>query len=342
MRKLLSGVVALFIVVLLASCALLPFGQSFGFNDDNHEQADAQMEKIADAVNSHDAAALKAMFSPRALEKATDLDEGLDYLLSYFPNGGLAWERDTVNSEGRNSHGVETELLKAFYTVSADGNDYRFFFADFTVNDFVDPDNVGIYGIGVTPQTETRHSGTSESFFWWTGSIRYDESDNDGYPGVYVGYDNDQLSLHMMTQIVDWLNRQSTMTLRDKFSEYARADHAMSIDDELGALIALFPEDALVWEDLDAAPVVRESSENGGETTLLLSIYQVSYAGAPYWLSFAYFPENAIDPTNIGVYAIGVAPRTEAGDSAAEQALFAWADSFDVAAITPPSIFIAQ
>jgi hypothetical protein len=58
-------------------------------------------------------------------------------------------------------------------------------------------------------------------------------------------------------------------------------------------------------------------------------------------LSFAYYPENAIDPTNLGIYAIGVAPRTESGESAAEKALFAWIDTFDVDAKVPPAVFIA-
>jgi hypothetical protein len=57
---------------------------------------------------------------------------------------------------------------------------------------------------------------------------------------------------------------------------------------------------------------------------------------------FAYFIENTVEPTNQGFYAIGVAPWTESGDSPAEKALFAWADTFDVDASVPPGIFISQ
>jgi hypothetical protein len=64
MIKFLSGVVALLCAVALSSCSLLaPFVDEEG-------QVDGRMEQIAAAINSHDAAALKAMFSQRALEDA--------------------------------------------------------------------------------------------------------------------------------------------------------------------------------------------------------------------------------------------------------------------------------
>jgi hypothetical protein len=52
--------------------------------------------------------------------------------------------------------------------------------------------------------------------------------------------------------------------------------------------------------------------------------------------------ENSADPTNSGIYAIGLAPRTTSENSAAEKAFFAWADTFDVDASVPPGIFISQ
>lgn len=88
--------------------------------------------------------------------------------------------------------------------------------------------------------------------------------------------------------------------------------------------------------------MVRESADNGRKITLLISTYRVSLGAVDYLLSFATFTENATDPSKEGLYAIGVAPRTESGDSAVEQALFAWADSFDVDASIPPGIFISH
>jgi len=334
MRKLLSTAIVLVCVALLSSCAV--------FFDNDQQQADAQMEKIAAAVNDHDPAALKALFSKRALKDATRIDEGVDHFLSFFPDGGLTWQRDTVNLDGHNERGRKTELLQAYYKVSVGGVDYLLFFADFTVNDVYDTDNVGIYGLGVIPWTDDVHSGTAEQFSWWASSIDKEKSNAVGYPGVWVGFDNRQMSLYKLHQIIIDVKFQDSVGLRDRFSEYVRTDYATEIDDELDKLVALFPDSNDVVEDQQAVPTVLESAEGGGETTLLLSTNRVISGESEYWLFLAYFPENAIDPSNIGIYAIGVAPWTEPGDSPAEKALLAWGGSFQVDASVPPEVFIAQ
>lgn len=134
MRGLLSTVLALCCAALLSSCTLLPFGV---LSDDDQQQADAVMTNIAAAVSSQDAGALKALFSKRALEKATDLDARIDNFLTSFPSG-FTWKSDGAISEAPVEHGLKTKVLQASYTVSADGKDYRLFFADFTVNEIYD------------------------------------------------------------------------------------------------------------------------------------------------------------------------------------------------------------
>jgi Domain of unknown function (DUF5104) len=204
MNRLPSGLVVFFSVVLLSSCALVPFGPPDApatpdtsatpdtlYVDPGQKMVD-RMEQIVEAVNDHDAAALKAMFSTRALEQATDIDEGLDYLLSLFPDGGLTsnwWVGPAAERQYKN--GQLTEVLLVEYNVSAGGQDYSLFFADFTVNEIIDPNNVGLYALGVTPWPEDHHSWIVEApstdpFFIWAESIHADESDENGYPGVFV------------------------------------------------------------------------------------------------------------------------------------------------------------
>jgi hypothetical protein len=196
-----SGLVALVTAVLLSSCALLPFGtpddpEASESRDslyvDPEPKMEDRMEQIVAAVNNHDAAALKAMFSPRALDRATDIDEGLEYLLAIFPDGGLTpdwWVGPAA--ERLYKDGKLTELLLVEYKVSAGGQDYSLFFADFTVNEIIDPNNVGLYALGVTPWPEDHHSWIVEApstdpFFIWAESIHADERNEKGYPGVYV------------------------------------------------------------------------------------------------------------------------------------------------------------
>jgi hypothetical protein len=331
MRRVLSVVVALVCVVVLSSCALLP---GHLFETDEHRAA-AQMKVIAAAINSHDAAALKALFSPRAVQQATDLDARLNTLLATFPNG-LTWGLDSVPFSSDN----QTDVFDVYVKVSADGKDYRFFFADYT-RDVTHPDNVGIYALGITPWYEGFPVGPAQSFDTWAGAMNVVVS-KDGYPGVYAGYDNSQLSRQTLDSIIRQLNSPGAGFLGDYyFSKYARTERATEIHDGIAKLIALFPDGGIIAPDEQAAPVVREKTDSGGRTLLLLSTYRISSGGVQYWLFCADFRENT-DPNKLGIHAIGVAPRTASGDSAAEQALFSWAATFDVDSSTPPGILIPQ
>lgn len=301
------------------------------------------MEQIADALNAHEADALKEMFSVHALERATDFDAGIEYLFSNFPTGVATWEIRNFGSEGDYSGNQETDLLLAYYIVSTEEGDYTFFFADVTVDDAVDRDKAGIYAMGVTPLTDDPHTGPAQLFFAWAGSMRIDESEARAYPGVYVPvYDSIQLSDGMMREFAWEVGSQDSAGMGEKFTDSARATLGAELDSGLEELFGLFPDREVVWQELPDGPVVRTAPDGGEETVLLLSTYRVSSSGKDFWLSFAYFPVNTLDPSNVGVYALGVAHRTEQGDSAQEQALFALADTFDVSASTPPGIFISE
>jgi hypothetical protein len=64
------------------------------------------------------------MFSTRALEKSTDIDAGLDYFLSFFPNGGLTGKKGAPPDVRESSHsGDGTTLLLSSYRVSSGAAD---------------------------------------------------------------------------------------------------------------------------------------------------------------------------------------------------------------------------
>jgi hypothetical protein len=184
-RRVVGVVVALACVALLASCSLVPPGSAGG----EGQHADLQMQHIADAVKSHDAAALKKLFSPRAREKATDLDSGLAYFLSVLPSGRMTWKMENgAPGSSEVNHDGYTEEVFANYIVSTSGRKYELYFADLTVNTN-DPKNVGIYALGVEPYTADKFtaSGAPKPFYVWTG--QFDVDDNNvvtGTPGVYV------------------------------------------------------------------------------------------------------------------------------------------------------------
>jgi len=186
MRRAFAAVVALGCVALLSSCALLPQG---GIRDDSKQQSDVQMQRIADAVKEHDAAALKALFSPPAREKATDLDGGVKYFLSLFPSGQMTWKLEGLSSGGINEGGKSTVEVFATYEVSANGKKYDLYFAHFPINQVEDPSNIGLFALGVAPHNAhpyTKPTASSKAFNAWASQFENINGKTTGNPGVYV------------------------------------------------------------------------------------------------------------------------------------------------------------
>lgn len=153
--------------------------------------ADARMEQIAAAVNSRDAGALKAMFSTSALERTTDMDGGLEYLLSLFPNGEITWTPTTddifpIKPFSTVEARKVTEGVRANYRISADGKDYRLFFAEVTVDELHGADRVGLNKLGVTPWIDAPVTGCSGPFFSWSCSFSQNDTEEDDSPAIYV------------------------------------------------------------------------------------------------------------------------------------------------------------
>ena len=148
-----------------------------------------EMQHIADAVNNHDAAALKTLFSSRAREMATDLDGGLSYFLSVLPTGPMTWKSEgTPQCYERGGYETAGVANCSFYKVTASGKEYDLYFADFVV-DQPDPDSVGIYALGVAPYTASPGVSPAppKQFTAWGNSHQpYPDGKISGPVGVYV------------------------------------------------------------------------------------------------------------------------------------------------------------
>lgn len=132
LRRMLGAASALACVALLSSCSLLPPSPG-SFRDTDGQKAAVQMQRIVDAAKSHDAAALKKLFSPAAREKATDLDGGLAYFLSAFPSGPVTWKTQGTGNVGEDEYFKHVTELRGHFEVSASGKKYELYFAYFTV-----------------------------------------------------------------------------------------------------------------------------------------------------------------------------------------------------------------
>jgi hypothetical protein len=191
MRRVFSAVAALVCVGLLSSCSFLSSAPS-PFHDDSEQKAGVQMQHIADAVEHHDAAALKELFSPRAQEEATDLDGGLQYFLSIFPVGRMTWETTGTALTSYTGGGKQATLLYGHYDVSAGGHKWKVGFAYMSVDDF-DPKDVGLYALGSVSPADSgwTPSGAKKPYNLWGSQFGMDDTTHTvtGDPGVYVPQD---------------------------------------------------------------------------------------------------------------------------------------------------------
>jgi hypothetical protein len=177
-RRVLGGAVALTCVVLLSSCSLLPKVPSNPGDNDPDQVANAEMQRIADAVKQHDRTALTKLFSPSARDKATDLDGGLKYFLSFFPSGRMSWKLMSLSAQASHDFSKESAEVYATYKVAAEGKNYTLYLADVsTDNGHAEVD--GIYSLGIATYTANPEtaSGKLKPLFAWEGT---------GDPGVYV------------------------------------------------------------------------------------------------------------------------------------------------------------
>lgn len=185
------GVVAIACVVSLSSCALLPPSAAVGLGVANsNQQVDAEMQHIEDAVKGHDAAALKKLFSKTARAKASDLDGGIEHFLSFFRSGfkNLGEPDGGPGEFDADDFGKRTVELLGDYEVRMKGKLYDLYFADFTVNQIEDPNNVGLYALGVAPYNAhgfTHPTAASKAFNAWTSQFST-KSGKLGPPSVYV------------------------------------------------------------------------------------------------------------------------------------------------------------
>lgn len=137
-------------VLLLSGCAketiqtqagkgFYPFKKDRVFN--------AAVDAFLAAVDARDSDAIKALFSPNALEQAEDIDGEIEKLFAFYPGPTQKCERDGVGSEsGSSDHGKRIRRGSDWFAVVCDGANYYCNFSMVFRND-MDGDEVGVWSI---------------------------------------------------------------------------------------------------------------------------------------------------------------------------------------------------
>jgi hypothetical protein len=123
MKKVLLIFGMLILVFSLSGCSVIG-----GFFTDESTITERMAKYIVSALDTHDEDALKAVFSPKALEEANDLDVGIQYTFSLY--SGPSVEIEKWKSSGSYHYGSpgNTKKVDAFFIVTTDQSKYYLYF----------------------------------------------------------------------------------------------------------------------------------------------------------------------------------------------------------------------
>jgi hypothetical protein len=342
MRKLRSVAAVLVLALVLSACAYLPSfsGECYSrHSEECTELSQDWMSQIVEALNTHDAAALTGLFSANARGAySTEIDDGLAYLLSIFPDGDVVWlDQDAEPGVGPWSYdgGRHAVWMSSSYRVTSGGIEYELFFSGYASSG-IDPDDVGVAYMGAVPQSDSGHSNLDAALRSWRLS-RFD----DHRAGVFVT-DDGELSHDRASRIVDAVNTQNAAVLREMFTQVALAEYAAEIDNGIQHLLSQFPSGDLALQAEPAGVSIAERVCGDARAVLRSSFYRVSSEGVEYRLYFAEFTENTTDFGGVGIHAIGAAPLAPRLDETPEAGLYSFTHTIAVGVLRPPGIYIAD
>lgn len=338
--------VVLAVALVLSGCSLLPSFTGCYYRESacaplSHDT----MTQIVDALNAHDADALKEVFTQSARTQFSgELDDGVAYMLSLFPGGDVVWldpEEEPGSGPMWNHYGQHAVWVSSSYHVTSGGNDYRLFFEGWAENE-IDSNDVGVHGMGAVPWTEEgvpRISNLDAAYRSWFRSI--DLGQRSDRPAFFM-LDEGPSSPDRAAQIVDALNAHDAAALRGMFIDAADAV-SEQIDEGLAYLLSQFPNGDVVLVQEDPGRAIISEQYDGGRTSVLLSsFYRLSSGGVDYRFYFSEFTGNGLALPGVGLYAIAVAPVGEFVNEGAEGPIYDWTSSFDAAGSGVPAIYIPE
>ena len=154
-------------------------------------------------------------------------------------------------------------------------------------------------------------------------------------PSGVIFDDSQQKAAAQMQRIADAVKGHDSAALKNLFSKRAR-DEATDLDGGLKHFLSVFPSGPMTWKVVATNSATHTEFLN--KTEVLFSLYKVSAGGKDYFLFFVDYTVNQVDdPTNVGLYALGITPYTTDTETAsgAKKPFFAWEASFQV---SPPTV----
>jgi hypothetical protein len=146
MRKLIVLVGTVMLMALLSGCALLR-----DLTIDERAETEAVAQQVVDALDARDADALKALLSPRTLDEAGDLDEGIAYIFGIYEGTCTRFESlGNVYSDHYGDPG-RTKYVRARYEIWTDKGRYILRFQLWLIEE-ASPGKLGVCRMMLSPE----------------------------------------------------------------------------------------------------------------------------------------------------------------------------------------------
>ena len=134
------------------------------------EYATYYYNQVTNALETKDIEKLKTLFSPYALDKASDIDEQITNLIEFYPGHTDDYEVSIMTSES-SSYSGKKYAINIQYLFSIDEVNYRMMITAYTKN-VVEADKVGMHMIQIF-----KADNVPNGFKW---------KDENDIPGIYI------------------------------------------------------------------------------------------------------------------------------------------------------------
>lgn len=170
MKKTVCLTILIVLILLLTSC--IKGVDTMFFKDNDNDLADVRMKQVFTAIKAKDKEAIKSVFSKKALAETSNIDVGINYLLSFIQGEVISWNRDESSTVfDSNENGNKAKQLVTWFNLNTDEQNYLVFLVDYPI-DTINPENEGLYSLRIIrAQDENNLSGTMEDWM---------------IPGIYI------------------------------------------------------------------------------------------------------------------------------------------------------------
>jgi len=164
-RFVIAAIFSLILIISLSLCSCSLGGTNMlgGLNNNDQSTANAQMDKVLEAIKNKDKDALKSMFSKKAVAESGNIDNSIDQLFDFFQGNFVSYnDWNAVYTEDTINNGDRQKILESTYDVKTSKATYRFAIEEYA-QDTADSDNVGVCSIYIINMEDD----TNPQFAYW-------------------------------------------------------------------------------------------------------------------------------------------------------------------------------